>query len=510
MKNIRGWQLLVFIVAYSLFLGAAVVVLKKNTDAQINTALQEQLHYLRISYRQGLDRFQMIADNVYASTVEDPILLDALDRARSATREERDRLRQRLYRHFRKEYRRLQKLGVRQWHFFFPDNRTFLRMHQPDRYGDDVTDDRYSVTYANLVKQPARGFEEGRSSHGFRNLYPVFKEGRHIGAFDISFSPTKLQDYTMRAADIHTHFIIDRKIFRSLAWQSRILEKFEPSIEHADFVYTMSDHIEHKRLQETEKLVILPLREQVCKKMAGKEAFALYRELESSVKVVAFLPVETIKGDKVGAYFVSYTSSKQIADLLFAYRFNLFLAVGVITLLFLLVYWNLVRRDALRHALRYDTITEVYNRHYFLQKSREAYTQAVRQGSEFSIVLMGVDAFKQLTDLCGHKCTDALLREIAAIIVDNLWTNDTVGRYGGEVFSLLMPSDEYNAHRVTEKIRRKIEQYPFSWEGSAINLTVSCGIVQYHHDANLDALIRRAETALLKAKRGGPNRIAFA
>ncbi len=56
-----------------------------------------------------------------------------------------------------------------------PNNEPFLRFHRPHKYGDDLTDVRYSVKMANQTKQIYTGFEEGRSYNGFRNIFPITK-----------------------------------------------------------------------------------------------------------------------------------------------------------------------------------------------------------------------------------------------------------------------------------------------------------------------------------------------
>ncbi len=69
-----------------------------------------------------------------------------------------------------------------------PDNKVFLRFHRTGKYGDDLTNVRYSVKIANETKQIQTGFEEGRTYDGFRNIFPIYYDNIYIGVIEISFS----------------------------------------------------------------------------------------------------------------------------------------------------------------------------------------------------------------------------------------------------------------------------------------------------------------------------------
>ncbi len=94
--------------------------------------------------------------------------------------------RQGLYRLLEADYRILQKNNVRQLHFHTADNRSFLRFHAPEYHGDSLVKDRPSVVRANRYLQPVHGFESGRVVVGFRNIFPIVWQGKHLGSVELS------------------------------------------------------------------------------------------------------------------------------------------------------------------------------------------------------------------------------------------------------------------------------------------------------------------------------------
>ena len=287
MSSIHKKPIFYIVLAISIF-SIIFSLLIYNKNSEINEALKEQLKVLEISYKQGLDRFEVISRNVYVSFQNDKMFLDILAKAVNATKEQKKELHKQMYEHLKEEYERLRMLEVMQLQVLLPDNESLVRMHAPDRYGDDLTNIRYSIKEANEKKIQMFGFEQGRNSHAFRHIFPIYKDGKHIGAIDVSFSSTMLQNYTMRASNIHTHFIVNRKVFDSQAWKSNTQEPYIQSTEHKDFMFSMSDHMNHKRLDESKKTLIEPFRGVINKNIKIGKEFAIYKKMEDKVRVVSF------------------------------------------------------------------------------------------------------------------------------------------------------------------------------------------------------------------------------
>ena len=170
---------------------------------------------------------------------------------------------------------------------------------------------------------------------------------------------------------------------------------------------------------------------------------------------------------------------------------------------------------ALQNARLYDLamvdgLTGLFVRRYFDARLDEEVQRARRIETEFSIVIMDIDDFKQLNDTYGHPVGDLLLRGIADIVRGQMRAVDTAARYGGEEFAMILPrTPMVDAYNQAERIRRQIAAFRLSAEGRELSVTASFGIAA-HPDSGADgaeALIRLADRALYRAKRTGKNRV---
>ncbi len=158
-----------------------------------------------------------------------------------------------------------------------------------------------------------------------------------------------------------------------------------------------------------------------------------------------------------------------------------------------------------------DELTQVYNRRHFQQMLQIEWKRAVRFYRDLSLVMIDVDHFKHYNDTFGHLQGDVVLKQIGQILQKNLREVDTVARFGGEEFVLLLPdTDKHGAIAVAEKVRRLVEQHHFTTEERTPTrqITLSAGISTYPDDVSeMDDLIDHADIALYRAKREGRNRV---
>lgn len=170
---------------------------------------------------------------------------------------------------------------------------------------------------------------------------------------------------------------------------------------------------------------------------------------------------------------------------------------------------------ALRQALareqlmaRTDSLTGLYNRRYFLELALHECVVAERYGMPLAALLLDVDHFKQINDTAGHQAGDEMLRRIAQIALESVRKPDILARYGGEEFILLLPgSPTEQAVVVAKRIREAIAAHSFETPAGRLRTTLSVGIAVFIGEGDtLDGLIRRADSALYRAKTNGRNR----
>lgn len=166
--------------------------------------------------------------------------------------------------------------------------------------------------------------------------------------------------------------------------------------------------------------------------------------------------------------------------------------------------------SALRHLAESDPLTQILNRVGILGELQRRYAAYQRYGSVFGLLMIDVDHFKGINDRLGHLAGDHVLRRVAGIIRSALREVDSVGRYGGEEFLVILPESRLdNAVNTAERIRLAIEQVPIRVDRELVQVTVSIGAVALTsaEHAGVESLIGAADAAMYEAKRSGRNRV---
>jgi two-component system, cell cycle response regulator len=169
-------------------------------------------------------------------------------------------------------------------------------------------------------------------------------------------------------------------------------------------------------------------------------------------------------------------------------------------------------REQLRFRATYDALTGVANRGVVMDALRAELSRQVREHRPFGVVLIDIDHFKRINDTHGHICGDAVLKEVAQRMKTSVRPYDTVGRYGGEEFLIVVSSsDEQGTMSLAERVRFALESRPVETEAGEISVTVSCGVaVSNGRGMDPQSLLRLADEALYRAKQQGRNRSELA
>jgi two-component system cell cycle response regulator len=169
----------------------------------------------------------------------------------------------------------------------------------------------------------------------------------------------------------------------------------------------------------------------------------------------------------------------------------------------------IVAREELRFRATHDPLTSIANSGVVLEAISREHSRQMREGNSFGIILLDLDHFKSINDAHGHLAGHAVLRGTARRINVCLRPYDTVGRYGGEEFLVVVPdSDEQGTLALAEQIRKTIESEPVSVDAVPVRVTASCGVAASNQRKRLDpqALLHLADDALYRAKDKGRNR----
>jgi two-component system cell cycle response regulator len=169
--------------------------------------------------------------------------------------------------------------------------------------------------------------------------------------------------------------------------------------------------------------------------------------------------------------------------------------------------------EELLYRATHDNLTGMVNRGVIMDTLRRERARQAREGGSFGIVLVDLDHFKYVNDTHGHLAGDDVLREAAQRMMACVRPYDSVGRYGGEEFLIVVPSSNaMGTMGLAERIRRAIEAKPIMTNSIPIAVTASFGVTASVDKSPLDPqeILRLADAALYRAKERGRNRVELA
>ncbi|MEA5573808.1 putative bifunctional diguanylate cyclase/phosphodiesterase [Calothrix sp. UHCC 0171] len=165
----------------------------------------------------------------------------------------------------------------------------------------------------------------------------------------------------------------------------------------------------------------------------------------------------------------------------------------------------------IRHQASHDLLTDLPNRILFKDRLEVAVRQASDNNEKLAVCFLDLDRFKTINDTLGHAIGDQLLQNVAQRISQCLREGDTIARWGGDEFTIILPNiqDVNNAANIQEKIIAAFKA-PFHLENYCLHISVSIGVALYPVDGeDTETLIKHADTALYSAKSQGKNRYLF-
>jgi diguanylate cyclase (GGDEF)-like protein len=163
--------------------------------------------------------------------------------------------------------------------------------------------------------------------------------------------------------------------------------------------------------------------------------------------------------------------------------------------------------NELQRLSRHDVLTGLLNRRAMEEALESELERSRRTREPFAVMMLDLDHFKRINDQHGHPVGDLALKHVAKVLTSAMRKGDSVARFGGEEFIVLMPGTRLNdAEPLAEKLRGVLEASPLTHSAGAVNLSVSVGVAQWRHAADdASRVLSRADAALFQAKVQGRN-----
>ena len=497
-------HVLVFIAV--IFIGDSLI--NFATQQEKNRYLAMQTEILKTKYDTNYKYFKIMSHDIYSIYADNKNLINLIQKANDASPKDRDILREELYKKTIKRYKRLKNMGVLQLHFHLKDNTSFLRLHKPKKFGDDLTTIRPSIAKVNRTKMMAEGFEVGRIIHGFRFVYPLFSDKEHIGSMEVSFSSEKLMQTMLNNKILDAHFLILKADIEKNILDQYKNNLYSQSIESSKFLLETKTHHSIEDSHTIHDTFNTKLIKDISTKFDKGIAFSISYKYNEESNIGSFIPIKNIDGDKVIAYIAVYIESDYLDNLSMQELYIKILFISIVLLLFIFSIYITINNNKLRFMAHYDKLTSLPNRAYFYIELEHEFKRAKRSNAKFAVMFIDLDGFKQVNDTYGHDVGDLLLIDVSRRLLSCVRDVDITARLGGDEFTITLVDikNENDALSVANKIIKKLGQN-FIIKKNIINIGASIGISIYPDYAqDSDEIIKQADDAMYEAKENGKNR----
>ncbi|MFZ1985194.1 MAG: PAS domain S-box protein, partial [Desulfatitalea sp.] len=295
---------------------------------------------LALSYRASIQMYRLAMDGFYHNTICRPEVIQLFAEGAQSTGKQRDVARGRLYRMLFDAYTSMQSQNLLQLHFHLSDGTSYLRFHKPDRYGDSLLAERNSVAVANAEQRQVYGFEIGKVRSGFRYVYPVSWEGRHIGSVEVSVTTKGIIAAMVELDPSHEHaFLLNRRLidpylFPEQRWlytesgihPQYVIEDAKAVLPESPPVLSANALTVNRRLQNDAM---------VQRAMTAGDALTTSKASGTGPQIISLLPVRDVVG-RVAGYLITYEPDHITPSLrkeFFVYIATTTVAMGLIAVL---------------------------------------------------------------------------------------------------------------------------------------------------------------------------------
>jgi diguanylate cyclase (GGDEF)-like protein len=157
-----------------------------------------------------------------------------------------------------------------------------------------------------------------------------------------------------------------------------------------------------------------------------------------------------------------------------------------------------------------DGLTGLYNHLFIMARLEQEVVRSQRYGAPLSVLMFDIDDFKEINDRFGHLAGDAVLTEMARLLQGGLRSIDSVGRFGGEEFLVVLPETDGNAAMlIGDRLRESLSSHIFCYEKGTMQVSVSGGVAMYRDNRDAGKLVGLADENLYRAKKEGKNMVCY-
>ena len=382
-------------------------------------------------------------------------------------------------------------------HFHTSDNHSLLRLHQPDKYGDDLSKVRPMIVSVNKLRQTTQGLEVGKYGVDYRVAVPIFYKAEYLGVLEFGVNVRYIVEDLKKDENIDSILILNRSELDVLNTHKKACSSMgDCEIISSEFP-PFDDIKELGTLKRNHSFLEYKNREHLLFK--GSQLFNYNQKSIGEIFLVKDIDFYTHKMKSLFIYIILATLFLMIASyFVLRYAFS-----RLIHQIEVQQEQLVVKSHAMEKLANHDYLTKTLNRRRIDEILTQECLRLQRYKTPLSIILFDIDDFKNINDTYGHISGDKVLRILSKTVTASIRETDYFGRWGGEEFILVLPqTDETEAIELANKLREVISNIEFEFVNS---MTCSFGVARCRPNTEVDAIIHNADEALYNAKHSGKN-----
>ncbi len=320
---------------------AIIIAISVDENYEKKIFLDHKTQLSKITYNTVYKKTKEQSEMIFHENINTKEIIDIYKHAYKADEKTKIILRKKLYDKLIVSYTRLNTLiNLRQVHFHLPNNQSFLRMHRPKKFGDDLSKVRSTVAYVNKSQKNIDGFEEGRIYNGFRFVYPLFDANNsYIGSVEVSFSTLGFQK-TLSNGIQFAQFIFSKNIIEEKVWKDEYKLNYRQAAISPMFLFasnSMNDAFGSIK-KEIMKNMSQSVRDTFALNFKDEKAFSQPIEVNDTIYVLSFLPIQNPVTHELVAYLVIITQTNYFHQLHFGHNFLKLVSFAFLFSLFVIIY----------------------------------------------------------------------------------------------------------------------------------------------------------------------------
>ncbi len=361
--------IIIYVVLYS---GILIFYTFFNYNPSIDSTLAFRLHEEKKNNEAKIAEYRKFSRSIFSHFINKESILKIVADYDSAGEVERGRYRKQLYNLLAPVYEVMQLKSYAVFHFHDQEGRSILRFHKPDKFGDDLTDFRYSVVKMIETHRYIEGFEEGSFSNCYRFIYPLFYKGYYIGSVELSVSMLKLLKEEEKSFVGAFRFLLKNRVHKKIVTNSTSQLYHNYNISNYKVYGTLNRKYKKNRFltDSTFQLLNKKLSKEVTLAESKQEPVIKYIRFKGLNWLITFFPIKNIEGKQV-AFVASYEVYYPIDFLRKGRRVSL--TVGAILSLLITLFFLFINKER----------KEAIERQKAIQRAKDKAEEAARLKSSF-------------------------------------------------------------------------------------------------------------------------------